>query len=96
MGTGSTRRPLAVDRSTFWIYAQVWPCRVGDLAGRATMAAELMWKRSSYSSSGGTTDCVECAGDGRALWLRDSKDRGGQRLEVSPAGWRAFLLLVRS
>lgn len=59
------------------------------------MAAELMWKRSSYSGNDGTS-CVECAGDGRVVWLRDSKDRNGQRLEVSSAAWHAFVLLARS
>ncbi|MEU3649176.1 DUF397 domain-containing protein [Lentzea sp. NPDC034063] len=60
------------------------------------MAAEFTWKRSSYSSSGGDADCVECAGDGRMVWLRDSKDRGDQRLEVSSAAWHAFVLFARS
>ena len=59
------------------------------------MAAELTWKRSTYSASA-DKDCVECAGDGRVVWLRDSKDRDGQRLEVSSAAWRAFVLLARS
>lgn len=59
------------------------------------MAAELTWKRSSYSGDSGTS-CVECAVDDRVVLIRDSKDRGGQRLEVSSAAWQAFVLLARS
>ncbi|MDT7781598.1 MAG: hypothetical protein QOF58_17 [Pseudonocardiales bacterium] len=58
------------------------------------MAAELTWKRSSHSG-GEATSCVECAGDGRAVWVRDSKDLDGQWLEVPPVGWRAFLTFVQ-
>ncbi|KJK49879.1 hypothetical protein UK23_12800 [Lentzea aerocolonigenes] len=58
------------------------------------MAAELTWKRSSYSG-GEATSCVECAGDGRAVRVRDSKDVGGRWLEFPPAGWRAFLTSVQ-
>ncbi|MFD4670667.1 DUF397 domain-containing protein [Lentzea sp. NPDC058450] len=59
------------------------------------MAAELTWKRSTYSGTS-SNDCVEFASDGRAIWLRDSKDHDGERLKVSPAGWYAFLLFARS
>ncbi|WP_439660616.1 DUF397 domain-containing protein [Lentzea sp. HUAS TT2] len=59
------------------------------------MAAELTWKRSTYSASG-DGNCVECAGDGHVVLIRDSKCRDGQRLEVSSASWRAFVLLARS
>ncbi|WP_330278364.1 DUF397 domain-containing protein [Lentzea sp. NBC_00516] len=95
MATSCTRRPLAVDRSTSRIYAQVWPCRVGDLAGRATVATELTWKRSSYTN-GNDPNCVECAVDGSAVWIRDSKDRNGRRLVVAWSGWRAFVAFARS
>ncbi|WP_434440786.1 DUF397 domain-containing protein [Lentzea sp. E54] len=60
------------------------------------MAAELRWKRSSYSASGGDTQCVECADDGRVVQVRDSKDRGERQLQVSPDGWRAFVNFARS
>lgn len=59
------------------------------------MVAELTWKRSSYSNDSGA-DCVECAGDGRAVWVRDSKDRGGRTLEVPLTGWRAFVAFACS
>ncbi|SES24902.1 DUF397 domain-containing protein [Lentzea albida] len=59
------------------------------------MAAEHTWKRSTYTKDG-SPDCVECASDGRVVWIRDSKDRDGERLEVPWFGWRAFLGFVRS
>ncbi|MDX8144858.1 DUF397 domain-containing protein [Lentzea sp. BCCO 10_0061] len=57
------------------------------------MAAELGWKRSSYTEE---ANCVECAIDGLVVRIRDSKDRDGQRLEVPWLGWQAFLALARS
>ncbi|MFI6102467.1 DUF397 domain-containing protein [Lentzea sp. NPDC051213] len=59
------------------------------------MAAELRWKRSSYSTSEAAA-CVECTGDSRAVRIRDSKNRCGPQLRVATAGWRAFLALARS
>ncbi|MEV6242224.1 DUF397 domain-containing protein [Lentzea sp. NPDC051838] len=58
------------------------------------MAAELTWKRSSHST-GGDASCVECASDGRAVWVRDSKDVVDRRFEVPLGAWRAFLSFVR-
>ncbi|MET9627604.1 DUF397 domain-containing protein [Lentzea sp. NPDC006480] len=58
------------------------------------MAAELTWKRSSYSGSG-ESSCVELARGIGVMWVRDSKDRG-LWLAVSFTGWRAFLALARS
>lgn len=59
------------------------------------MAAELRWKRSSYSSDDDSS-CVECAGDGPVVRIRDSKDQGGPQLEASPAAWRAFTVFACS
>jgi hypothetical protein len=59
------------------------------------MAAELQWKRSSRSNNADSS-CVECAGDGRVVWIRDSKDPHARRLRVPMAGWRAFVALVRN
>ena len=60
------------------------------------MAAELRWKRSSYSGSSGGADCVECAGNGRVVRIRDSKNRTGPQLQVVTAGWRAFVVFART
>lgn len=48
-----------------------------------------IWRRSSRSA--GQDNCVEVATlPGRVL-VRDSKDRRGPVLAVSPGEWRAFL-----
>jgi hypothetical protein len=53
-------------------------------------ASELSWRKSSYSS-GGDGDCVEIATRPNAVHVRDSKDKDGARLTVSPAAWAGFL-----
>lgn len=59
------------------------------------MAAELRWKRSSYSGDSGTS-CVECAADGRVVRIRDSKDRSGRELRVPVVAWSAFVAFARA
>jgi hypothetical protein len=54
----------------------------------------LAWVRSSYSSSG---NCVEAAAlsDGHVL-IRDTKDRTGPVLAITPAAWRRFADRVKA
>ena len=47
------------------------------------------WVKSSFSFSNG--NCVEVAGLGRMVGLRDSKDPAGPVMHVTPAQWAAFL-----
>ncbi|MFF7444636.1 MULTISPECIES: DUF397 domain-containing protein [unclassified Streptomyces] len=51
---------------------------------------ELSWFKSSYSS-GGSGDCVEVALTPATVHVRDSKNRPGPRLAVSPVAWADFL-----
>ncbi|WP_069759216.1 DUF397 domain-containing protein [Streptomyces sp. LUP47B] len=51
---------------------------------------ELFWFKSSYSS-GGDGDCVEVALTPATIHIRDSKNREGSRLTLSPAPWADFL-----
>jgi Domain of unknown function (DUF397) len=51
---------------------------------------ELAWFKSTYSSSG-DGDCVEVARTPAAVHVRDSKDRQGPRLALSPAAWAEFV-----
>ncbi|MET9082220.1 DUF397 domain-containing protein [Streptomyces sp. NPDC004237] len=51
---------------------------------------ELAWFKSSYSS-GGDGDCVEVAASPTTIHIRDSKDRNGPRLALSPTTWASFL-----
>ncbi|MGW0191302.1 DUF397 domain-containing protein [Streptomyces sp. NPDC003362] len=48
------------------------------------------WRKSSYSS-GGSGDCVEVALTPASIHVRDSKDRHGPQLALSPAVWGDFL-----
>ncbi|MEV6614001.1 DUF397 domain-containing protein [Streptomyces sp. NPDC051051] len=50
----------------------------------------LDWRKSSYSSSG-SGDCVEVATLPHHVHVRDSKDKDGPRLALSPAAWAEFV-----
>lgn len=52
--------------------------------------SELAWFKSSYSSGSGD-DCVEVARTPATIHVRDSKDRQGARLAVTPTAWTEFL-----
>ncbi|MFE2214673.1 DUF397 domain-containing protein [Streptomyces canus] len=51
---------------------------------------ELGWFKSSYSSSG-DGDCVEVALTPATIHVRDSKNRQGPHLTLSPTPWADFL-----
>lgn len=53
------------------------------------MENSMTWRKSSFSGNGGG-DCVEVADDTRNVLVRDTKDRGGARLDFSPSAWAAF------
>jgi hypothetical protein len=52
------------------------------------------WRTSSYSNNGG--ECVEVASAGRAMGIRDTKDRAGAVLLVSAETWRRFAASVKT
>ncbi|MEU0197245.1 MULTISPECIES: DUF397 domain-containing protein [unclassified Streptomyces] len=52
--------------------------------------SELTWFKSSYSSSG-SGDCLEVATGPETIHIRDSKNRQGPELRLSPTAWSAFL-----
>jgi hypothetical protein len=52
--------------------------------------SELVWFKSSYSSTG-SGDCVEVAVCPGTVHVRDSKDKQGPQLDVSPAAWVDFV-----
>jgi Domain of unknown function (DUF397) len=51
--------------------------------------ALMTWRKSSYSGGNGS-DCVEVGGAGRAVVVRDTKDRAGAALTFGPDAWRRF------
>ena len=54
----------------------------------------LTWRKSKKSDGGAT--CVEVACDGYRVMTRDTSDRSGPMLAVSPAQWTVFLGRVKS
>ena len=50
----------------------------------------LSWHKSSHSS-GGDGDCVEVATCPETVHVRDSKDKEGPHLALSPAAWADFV-----
>jgi hypothetical protein len=56
--------------------------------------AALAWRKSTFSSGGG--DCVEIAPDALSVLVRDSRNRSGAVLAMSPSQWSAFLRRIRN
>jgi hypothetical protein len=52
------------------------------------------WRKSTYSGSNGS-DCVEVGGTGRAVVVRDTKDRAGAALTFGPDAWRRFAARIK-
>ncbi|WP_369035759.1 DUF397 domain-containing protein [Streptomyces adonidis] len=50
----------------------------------------LSWRKSTYSSGSGD-DCVEVATSPGTVHIRDSKDRTGPQLALSPTPWADFV-----
>ncbi|WP_234536651.1 DUF397 domain-containing protein [Streptomyces shenzhenensis] len=59
-------------------------------SGDDCIEVALSWHKSSYSSSG-SGDCVEVATCPTSIHIRDSKNRQGPQLALSPAAWAGFL-----
>ncbi|WIX79811.1 DUF397 domain-containing protein [Amycolatopsis carbonis] len=51
------------------------------------------WRKSSYSTN--DSNCVEVATSPVEIGIRDTKDRAGGHLTVSPTAWTAFLSSAR-
>jgi hypothetical protein len=52
------------------------------------------WRKSSYSSNGGEA-CVETAGGGAVVLVRDTANRDGGTLAFSAEAWQAFVTSLR-
>ncbi|MFJ5971507.1 DUF397 domain-containing protein [Streptomyces sp. NPDC093060] len=52
--------------------------------------SELAWFKSSFSSASGD-DCIEVAHTPATIHIRDSKDKQGPQLALSPTTWADFL-----
>jgi hypothetical protein len=63
---------------------------------RSSDYCPVTWRKSSRSNDGGYGDCVEVAGLGDEVALRDSKNFSGPVLAITRAEWRAFLGGIRA
>jgi Domain of unknown function (DUF397) len=52
----------------------------------------IAWRKGRRSDSGG---CVEVAAAGGSVLVRDSRNRDGALLRLSPAAWSAFVEQAR-
>jgi Domain of unknown function (DUF397) len=52
------------------------------------------WRKSSYSNSTGG-QCIECGTAAGSVLIRDTTNRDGATLAVSPAAWTRFLATIR-
>jgi hypothetical protein len=59
-----------------------------DMAGQGS--GQLAWFKSSYSAGDGG-DCVEVASWTGALHVRDSKDKAGPIVSLTPNAWTEFV-----
>jgi len=56
--------------------------------------SRAVWRTSSYSNNGGA--CIEVADLPGIVAIRDSKDRSGPVLVLTPAQWREFTAGIRA
>jgi hypothetical protein len=54
------------------------------------------WRKSSRSSGSAGSNCVEVGTGAGPVLVRDTKDRDGGTLSVSPQAFRAFVAAVRT
>jgi len=54
----------------------------------------MNWRKSSYSGQSGG-NCVEVADHGNRVLVRDTKDRNGATLRLTPDAWRLFAAKVK-
>ena len=52
------------------------------------------WRKSSYSSANGA-DCVETAGGGGVILVRDTTNRNGGTLAFTAKAWQEFTRRLR-
>lgn len=58
-------------------------------------SVELEWRKSSYSSNGSETDCIEVAQAFGAVHVRDSKTAQGPRFAIGGTAWADFVAYAR-
>jgi hypothetical protein len=61
-----------------------------DSAGGACVEVAVTWRKSSHSDTSGG-NCVEVAACPGTVHIRDSKDKAGPQLAVTPEAWASFV-----
>ena len=56
---------------------------------------DIRWRKSTFSGGNGG-NCIEVGDHGGRVLVRDTKDREGPVLTVSPAAWRKFAAKVKA
>lgn len=67
--------------------------RKSSYSGPGGNCLEVGWQKSSYS--GPNNNCLEVGLEGEAVGVRDTKDRDGGLLCISPTRWAAFVGAVK-
>ncbi|BCJ29829.1 DUF397 domain-containing protein [Actinocatenispora sera] len=57
---------------------------------------EISWRKSTRSGGGAGNNCVEVGTGAGPVLVRDTKDRDGGTLSVSPRAFRAFVAAVKT
>lgn len=57
---------------------------------------EIHWWKSTRSGGGAGNNCVEVGTGAGSVLVRDTKDRDGGMLSVSPRAFRAFVTEVKA
>lgn len=57
--------------------------------------SQRRWRTSSYTGANGG-NCVEVGHHGPLITIRDTKDRRGPQLTITPAAWRQFASQLKS
>jgi hypothetical protein len=71
---------------------------MGTPRGDATVAtgSGLLWRKSSASGGGASTNCIEVAISADAVLVRDSKVVAGPMLGFGSPDWAAFVSTLRA
>lgn len=54
------------------------------------------WRKSSYSQTSGTTDCVELANLAQGVGVRDSKDSAGPHLAIAREDLAVLIVRIKA
>lgn len=57
---------------------------------------DKVWRKSSYTTSGGNANCVELGQVPSAILVRDTKNREGHTMHVTPGDWLRFTGQVKA